>query len=74
MVNYCIKHGKRLDDLSLEEYKSFNDKIEEDIRHEIALETCVKARKSYGGTAPEAVRHQLDVAQRVLENEAQKLQ
>ena len=74
MVNYCIKHGKRLDDLSLEEYKSFNDKIEEDIRHEIALETCVKARKSYGGTAPEAVRHQLDVARRVLENEAQKLQ
>lgn len=66
MVNYCIKHGKKLDDLTIEEYKQFNDKIEEDIRHEIALDTCVKARKSYGGTAPEAVQHQLDVAREVL--------
>lgn len=74
MVNYCIKHGKRLDDLTMEEYKNFNDKIEEDIRHEIALETCVKARKSYGGTAPEAVRKQLEVARGVLDNEAQTLQ
>ena len=74
MVNYCIKHGKRLDDLTMEEYKNFNDKIEEDIRHEIALETCVKARKSYGGTAPEAVRKQLEVARGVLNAEAQTLQ
>lgn len=66
MVNYCIKHGKKLDDLTIEEYKQFNDKIEEDIRHEIALDTCVKARKSYGGTAPEAVQHQLSVAHEVL--------
>lgn len=49
MVNYGIKHGKRLDDFSMEEYKQFSDKIEEDIRHEISLETCVRARKSYGG-------------------------
>ena len=74
MVNYCIKHGKRLDDLTMEEYKNFNEKIEEDIRHEIALETCMKARKSYGGTAPEAVRKQLEVARGVLDNEAQTLQ
>ena len=66
MVNYCIKHGKKLDDLTIEEYKQFNDKIEEDIRHEIALDICVKARKSYGGTAPEAVQHQLSVAREVL--------
>ena len=66
MVNYCIKHGKKLDDLTIEEYKQFNDKIEEDIRHEIALDTCVKARRSYGGTAPEAVEHQLGVAREVL--------
>ena len=69
MVNYCIKHQKRLDDLTMDEYKQFNEKIEEDIRHEIALETCVKARKSYGGTAPETVRHQISVARDVLARE-----
>lgn len=53
----------------MEEYRQFNDKIEEDIRHEIALETCVKARKSFGGTAPEAVRHQIGTAREVLARE-----
>ena len=73
MVNYCIKHGKKLDELTMDEYKQFNDKIEEDIRQDIALEACVKARTSYGGTAPEAVRTQLEEARRVLREETQSL-
>lgn len=70
MVNYAIKKGKRLDDFTLEEYRGFSEKIEEDIREEIKLETCVAARKSYGGTAPEAVRVQLKEAEAVLNREA----
>ena len=73
MVNYCIKHGKKLDELTMDEYKQFNDKIEEDIRQDIALEACVKARTSYGGTAPEAVRTQLEETRRVLREETQSL-
>lgn len=49
MVNYAIKHNKRLDDFTMDEYRQFSDKIEEDIRAEISLETCVKARRSFGG-------------------------
>lgn len=70
MVNYAIKKGLRLDDFSIDEYKQFSDKIEEDIRDDIKLETCVAARKSYGGTAPVAVRKQLSEAQDVLAREA----
>ncbi len=70
MVNYAIKKAKRLDDFTIEEYRSFSEKIEEDIREEIKLETCVAARKSYGGTAPEAVRVQLKEAEVVLNREA----
>lgn len=66
MVNYAIKHGKRLDDFTTEEYKSFSDKIEDDIREEIRLETCVRARKSYGGTAPERVKEQIARARGML--------
>lgn len=66
MVNYAIKHGKRLDDFTTEEYKSFSDKIEDDIREEIRLETCVRARKSYGGTAPERVKEQIALARGML--------
>ena len=35
MVNYAIKHNKRLDDFTMDEYRQFSDKIEEDIRAEI---------------------------------------
>ncbi len=70
MVNYAIKKGLRLDDFSMDEYKQFSNKIEEDIRDAIKLETCVAARKSYGGTAPEAVGKQLCEAEAVLNREA----
>lgn len=70
MVNYAIKHGKRLDDFTMDEYRSFSDRIEEDIREEISLETCVKARRSFGGTAPDMVKLQLERAGKVLEREA----
>ena len=70
MVNYAIKKGLRLDDFSMDEYQSFSEKIEEDIRDAINLETCIAARKSYGGTAPVAVRKQLTEAQETLNREA----
>lgn len=73
MVNYGIKHAKRLDDFTMDEYRQFSDKIEEDIRHEISLETCVRARKSYGGTAPDMVAVQLERADAVLEAEGRIL-
>ena len=70
MVNYAIKKGLRLDDFTIEEYRTFSEKIEEDIRDAIKLETCVAARKSYGGTAPVAVQKQLLEAEDVLNREA----
>ena len=73
MVNYAIKHQKRLDDFSMDEYQQFSDKIEEDIRQAISLETCVNARHSYGGTAPDALNIQLQNADTVLAQEAQIL-
>lgn len=65
-VNYCIKHHKMLEELSLEELRQFNEKIEEDIYEAITLEACIEARKSYGGTSPEAVKHQIGVAKSFL--------
>ena len=74
MVNYGIKHNKRLDDFTMDEYKSFSDKIEEDIRHEINLETCVSARNSFGGTSQRMVAIQLERAQKVWEVQGEILE
>lgn len=60
IVKHCIESGKTLDDLSLEEYKRFCEKIQEDVYQFIKIETCVNRRKSYGGTSLESVRKQID--------------
>ena len=44
IVNYSIKNDKTLDELTIEEYKSFNELFEEDIYDEIDLINCVQKR------------------------------
>ena len=70
-VNYCIKHSKMLDELTIDEFREMSDKIEEDIYSAITLEASVAARKSYGGTAPDAVRKQIDEAKSLLKIETE---
>ncbi|GAL06213.1 argininosuccinate lyase [Photobacterium aphoticum] len=65
-VNYCIKHDKKLNDLSLEEFRDFHPSIEEDIYQDITLEACVSARISFGGTAPQAVLAQIERAESII--------
>jgi len=65
-VNYCIKQGKTLDALTLDEFHEFSERIENDIYEAITLEASVGARQSYGGTAPEAVKYQIRVAKELI--------
>ena len=56
MVLYCINHHKAIEDLSMEEFKSFSDKIEQDVYEEISLEKCISGRSLPGGPAIESVK------------------
>ncbi|MBR6902657.1 MAG: argininosuccinate lyase [Clostridia bacterium] len=60
IVSFCIKTGKTLDELTLDEYKQFSDVFENDLYNVIDLNTCVNARKSYGGTCIESVENQIE--------------
>ncbi len=55
MVLYCIENSKAIDELCMEEFKSFSDKIQEDVYTEISLEKCVSGRSLPGGPAAETV-------------------
>lgn len=66
VVNYCVKHGKMLDALTMDEFHSFHANIEQDIYQAITLEASVAARTSYGGTAPETVRAQIEKAKSLI--------
>ena len=58
-VRRCIAQGCTLETLPLAEYKKASELFEDDLYHDIALETCVSKRISEGGTGPESVSAQL---------------
>ncbi len=62
MVLYCIENSKAIDDMSMEEFKSFSEKIEDDVYTEISLEKCVSGRKLPGGPARETELKAIDNA------------
>jgi argininosuccinate lyase len=67
LVSYCEDKGKLLTDLSLEEYVQFSEMFEEDIIEKSQIETCIKDRKSYGGTAHTEAERQIENAKKFLE-------
>lgn len=59
IVLYCIENKKAIEELSLEELKSFSDKFEEDIYEKIDIRACICAKKSKGSTSFESVEQML---------------
>lgn len=55
-VAFCIDVGKGLNELALEELKSFSDSITEDVFEVLTLEGSVNSRNHIGGTAPAQVK------------------
>ncbi len=66
LVSYCEDKGKLLTDLLLEEYVQFSEMFEEDIIEKSQIETCIKDRKSYGGTAHTEAERQIENAKKFL--------
>ena len=58
-VRYCESKQIYLDDLTLEQFKSYSPLIEEDVFTAISVKTCVEKRDSYGGTSPASADVQL---------------
>ncbi len=68
IVGDSIKNGKVLEDLTLEEYKSYSDIFDSDLFEAISLKTCVEKRVSEGGTSPKSVEKQIEIVKGKLEN------
>ncbi|MBR5900408.1 MAG: argininosuccinate lyase [Clostridia bacterium] len=66
IVAKCVKENKVLEDLSLAEFKEFNQEFEQDLYEEISLETCVNKRVSEGGTSPDSVQKQIELLKEFL--------
>lgn len=66
IVAYCIEKNCVLDDMSLSEYKQFDEMFEDDLYGEISLKACVEKRISAGGTGPQSVNTQIDYIKNFL--------
>jgi argininosuccinate lyase len=65
-VRLCENAGRELEDLSLEEWQSLDQRFDEGVFAAVSVEGSVGARLSYGGTAPQRVREQLESAKTLL--------
>jgi len=55
IVLYCIDNSKSLNELKIDEYKTFSGLIENDIYDKITVENCVLNRKLPGGPSKSTV-------------------
>lgn len=60
IVALCIKKGKTLETLPLEEYKAICDLFDDGVYQAIDLDKCVNDRTSLGGPAPKNVLAQVE--------------
>ncbi|BAW02154.1 argininosuccinate lyase [Thermus thermophilus] len=64
LVRRLVEEGRALKDLTLEELQAHHPLFAEDALPLLRLETAIHRRRSYGGTAPEAVRERLEEARK----------
>ncbi len=69
IVGYCVKNGKVLEEVTIEEYKEFCEMFEKDLYEAIDLKACVESRISAGGTGTKSVEAQI----KYLEEFCQKI-
>jgi len=55
LVAYCLTKQVSLEELSLEEFKNFSDKIEDDIYDSISVYNCMARRNTIGGPSVDQV-------------------
>lgn len=60
IVGDCVKNAKTLEELTLDEYRTYSDAFESDLYDAIDLYKCVRLRTSAGGASPENVQKQIE--------------
>ena len=66
LVLYCIDKKCAIDDLKIDELKSFSELFDEDIYDAISLETCVNKRLTVGAPSPVVMKKVIDVNEAFL--------
>ena len=68
LVSFCIALNKELEELTLEEFKSFAPCIEEEIYKFIELEACLSRRNTAGGPSAQQVKEALEQGGKLMKD------
>ena len=66
IVKECLKEGKSLKELSLENYQKYSSLFQKDVFERIKLESCVFNKESAGGTGKKSLAKQIKEARKKL--------
>ncbi len=59
VVKFATEQNKKLNKISLEEYKTFSQNFEEDVFNSLSAETCLENKKTFGSPNPQMVEKQI---------------
>ncbi len=74
LVTLAIKQHKSLEELSITEFQSVNKNIDEDVYQHITVEAMLAARNHTGGTAPQQVLLQCNLATEHIASQQERWQ
>ena len=66
IVSKCIKEGKVLETMTLDEYREFSELFDEEIYDAVNLTNCAFRRTSEGGTSPESFDVQVQFVEKAI--------
>ncbi len=66
LVRHALDNGRRLSEIGLDELASFSELLDDEYYEVLTTEHALEAKRSVGGTAPEALAEQLRVARDAL--------
>lgn len=68
IVKFAIDQNKKLNQITLEEYKSFNKVFDNDVYQLLKAKTCLENKKTIGSPHPKMVQEQINKWKAELEN------
>jgi argininosuccinate lyase len=66
-VRLAEERGVALADIGIDELRGIDPRIDDSVREVLTVDASVRSRTSYGGTAPERVREQIEAAKQALD-------
>ena len=66
IVMYAIEQTKQLEELSLEEFRKFSEKISQDVYTSLTLDSVLASKDRTGGTSPARVTEELKRARSII--------